>query len=77
MNIINGIGWIGLLTFCLGIYKICNGRLTSIADKIDKKVYRGECHQAQDAIKERIDTLEVHIGERFDDLKDTVIKNGK
>ena len=77
MDMIQGIGWIGLLTFCLGIYKICNGRLTSIADKIDEKVSKGACHQAQDAIKERIDTLEDHLGERFDDLKDTVIKNGK
>ena len=72
---------IGLLTFCLGLYRIANGKLK---DKVD----RTACHTAQQGIKDticssekhmkdRINSFERNISERIQDLKDTVIENGK
>ena len=68
-EIIQGVGWIGVLTFCLGIYKLTNGRLSS-------KVDRPECHIAQEGVKQRLDDFEKHSQQRFTDLKE-FIKNGK
>ena len=68
-EIIQGVGWIGVLTFCLGIYQLTNGRLSS-------KVDRPECHIAQEGIKQRLDDFEKHSQQRFTDLKE-FIKNGK
>ena len=60
--------------FCLGIYKIANGRLK-------EKVSGNECHTAQKAIRDKIDTLDrhltSHIDTRIDDLKDYIKRNGK
>ena len=67
-EIVQGAGWIGVLTFCLGIYKLTNGRLS-------RKVDRPECHNAQDGIKQRIGDMERHVDDRIEDLKE-FIKNG-
>lgn len=67
---------IGILTFCLGIYRITNGRMIELSKRIDKAVKQPECHSAQEAIRGEIKTLSEHIDTRFDDLKDTVL-NGK
>ena len=56
--------------FCLGLYKISNGHLKN-------KVSKGECHTAQDGVKQRIDDMDKNINRRFDDLKDVILKNGK
>ena len=62
---------IGQLVIILGVlYSITNGKLKS-------KVSRGECHRAQEMIRDKVDTLDKHINERFEDLKDFIKKNGK
>lgn len=72
MDIVNGLTSIGVLTICLGLYRVSNGRLASVERKVDsnveKKVDTKECHYAQDNIKAHIDT-------RIEDLKE-FIKNG-
>ncbi len=55
--------------FCLGIYRIANGRL-------DKKVNRDTCHASMDGLKAiRKNDME-HIDQRFDALE-VMIENGK
>jgi len=56
-----GIGF--LIIICLALVRMMNGR-------IKNKVSRLECHQAQNSIGQRIDDLDKHLSERFDDLKD-------
>lgn len=65
---------IGVLTFLLGLYKITNGRMKNVEQN---KVSRDSCHEAQNGVKQRIDDLDKHLSERFEDLKDFMIKNGK
>ena len=68
MEISQGLGWAGLLTFCLAMVRMMNGRLKN-------KVSRFECHTAQEGTSKRIDSLEKHMDDKFDWLKD-FIKNG-
>lgn len=68
MEYIEPLSIIGLVVLCVGLVKMMNGR-------IKNKVSRPECHQAQDAIGKRIDDLDNHISERFDDLKDFIKNN--
>lgn len=56
--------------FCLGLYKIANG-------KLKEKVSKSECHAAQESTNRRIDDLKNHIDTRFSDLKDFIKENGK
>ena len=67
-NVIGLFGF-GILTFCLGIYRITNGRMLEITRQLSGKVRQTDCHKAQDNLKE-------YFGEKFKDLKDTVVKNG-
>ena len=69
INVIGALA-IGILTFCLGIYRITNGRMIAITEKLEDRVQREECHMAQKT------TLN-HFDKRFDDLKDYIGKNGK
>ena len=55
----------GLLIVCVCLLKMMNGKLHG-------KVSRGECHDAQEAIKDKIDTLDEHLTERFNDMKDFI-----
>lgn len=52
----------GILGVCLAFVRMMNGRLR---DKVDKDA----CHTAQDAVKGRIDSLEKHMDDKFDDMK--------
>ena len=61
---------IGLLSFCFGMYRITNGRLSS-------KVGRDACHTAQKSVHKRIDDLDKHLDTRFDDIKCFIEKNGQ
>ena len=60
----------GLLIVCVALIKMMNGKLKD-------KVSRGACHDAQEAIRDKVDTLDKHLNERFDDLKDFIKENGK
>jgi len=62
------VGIVALVIICLGLVRMLNGR-------IKNKVSRPECHQVQESIGKRIEDLDKHLSERFDDLKD-FIKNG-
>ena len=60
------------LTWIQKIVRIClNGNF----------VFREDCHQAQDTIKEfvrdRLDSIEKHMDDRFEDIKDFFLKNGR
>ena len=68
MDVVTGLTSVGVLTVCLGLYKVANGQLA-------KKVSRDACHTAQEGIHRRIDDFQAHIDNRIDDLKDTI--NGK
>ena len=68
MEFIQHFSCLGLVGICLALVRMMNGRLKN-------KVTRPECHQAQDAVKQRIDDLQGHIDTRIDDLKE-LIKNG-
>ena len=68
MEVSQGLGWLGILTFCLAMVRMLNGKLSS-------KVSRHECHAAQEGTKQRIDDLKEHLDDRFEDMK-TFIKNG-
>ena len=59
----------GILVFCFGLFRLVNG-------KYDKKVDKTACHEAQKAVRQRIDDLQNHINTRFDDVKDFIKKNG-
>lgn len=59
-----------ILLFCLGLYKLANG-------KLKEKVSRHECHSAQRAIGQRIDDVKDHIDTRFEDMKDFIRNGGK
>jgi len=67
-NIVGLFGF-GILTFCLGIYRITNGRMLEITRQLNEKVKQPDCHKAQDNLKE-------YFNEKFDDLKETVKENG-
>ena len=69
-TLINGFYAIGVLTFCFGVLRYSNGRLS-------KKVDRETCHTAQKAVNKRIDDFEEHFHQRIDDLKDLIKKNGR
>ena len=69
MEISQGLGWAGLLTFCLAMVRMMNGRLKN-------KVSREVCHQAQEGVKQRIDDFQKHMDNRLDDVKDLIKKNG-
>ena len=58
-----------LVILCFSLVRMMNGRLKN-------KVTRGECHQAQNSIKDKIDDLDKNINRRFDDLKDFIKDNG-
>ena len=60
----------GILTFCLGLYKLANGRLA-------KKVNQDTCKANVDGIHELLKGHVDHMDKRFDDLKDTIEKNGR
>ena len=64
-----GVFGIGILTFCLGIYRITNGRMLDITDRLNGMVNQKECHFAQDKLIK-------HIDDKHKDLKD-FISNGK
>ena len=68
-----GIGFLGV---CYGLYRVANGRLTTVEKALGEKIDRPACHQAQKGITDQIKTLDKHTGDRFDDLKE-FIKNGK
>lgn len=70
MEYVEPISIISLVLLCLGLVRMMNGKLKN-------KVSRPECHQAQKAVKQRIDDLSNHIDIRFSDLKDFIQKNGK
>ena len=55
---------------CFWQAKMLNGRLKG-------KVTRDTCHASMKGIEDKIETLDEHISQRFDDLKDVVLKNGK
>ena len=57
-------GWIQVITvggFCLGLYKIANGRL-------NKKVNRDTCHAHVDGLKAMIVNLESKVDDNKKDL---------
>ena len=43
----------------------------------NKYVKQKDCHRAMDKLEERISELKEHIADRFEDLKDFILKNGK
>ena len=65
MEFIQPLSLIGLVFICLGLVRMMNGRLKG-------KVSRNECHTAQEAVKDKIDTLDKNMNRRFDDLKDFI-----
>ena len=68
MEIVVAAGQLLILSgFCLGIYKIANGRLS-------KKVSQDTCKANVDGIHALLKEHAKHIDIRFDDLKDTIEK---
>lgn len=67
---VSGGGWVGVLVFCFGVYRLTNGRMTRLEESAIKRV---DCHLAQASIKEdvsnRIGDMQTHVDQRFDDLK--------
>ena len=61
---------LGLLTFCLGIYRITNGRMLQITKQLDEAIKRPECHRAQDGLKS-------YFNEKFKNLEKVIKENGK
>lgn len=69
-TIIQGLIGSGTLIIALGIYRVANGRLSSLEKKVDLNIRRDECHYAQDNLKKHIDV-------RIEDLKDFIQNGGE
>lgn len=63
------LGILGLVICVFSLVRMMNGKLKG-------KVSRGACHDAQKSIRDKIDTLDKHMSDRFDDMKDFIKENG-
>jgi len=61
---------LAVVGICFWQAKMLNGRLSN-------KVTRETCHAHVDGLNDKMDMMNKHFDDRFDDLKDTVLKNGK
>ena len=60
----------GMLTICLGLFKVANGRLS-------RKVSEDTCNANVENMNKRFDDIKEYMNERFNDLKETVKNGGK
>ncbi len=78
-ELITGAGWVGVLTFCLGIYRITNGRLSRKMEREDCNMHRESIHLEMNSLEKHVDgkveLLDKNNERRIDDLK-KFIKNG-
>jgi len=63
LALVNGLTGIGILTFCFGMYKLTNGRLTS-------KVNRDECKNIHAVTDRRFNDFKTFVSEKIEDTKE-------
>lgn len=68
---------LGLLSFCLGLYRLANGSQRKLKEEIDKRVSRDACHEAMRGLEDRFEDQKKYICGRFDDLKSFIKDNNK